>query len=203
MQRYVDEKRKRTSEAFEHQAVVGTVSRGGVPASYRKDKSFQQLRRYAHPLSGRSRSCKTTSDHGFCFLELIAICWSGVDDSEVENPGYCIARLRFSMLRRCLAFRPDTIPAVNISGSLNFFDAIITNYTTVTVTGLIFWRDSKNYITVLVWLPSVVLLFSVVIVYIMSFPFQQLDLPTLLRKRSSWRLAKNVLWNGSPLVRLR
>ena len=32
MQRNVDEKRKWTSEAFEHQAVVGAVSRGGVPA---------------------------------------------------------------------------------------------------------------------------------------------------------------------------
>ena len=43
MQRNVDEKRKWTSEAFEHQAVVGAVSRGGVPASHRKDKSFQQF----------------------------------------------------------------------------------------------------------------------------------------------------------------
>ena len=47
--------------------------------------------------------------------------WRVLDDSEVWNPGYCIAWLRFSMLRRYLAFRPDTIPAVNMSGRFNCF----------------------------------------------------------------------------------
>ena len=80
MQRYVDEKRKWTSEAFEHQAVVGEVSRGRISASHRKDKSFRQVRRCAHPHSSRSRSCKTTSDHGVRLLELIP-------DLLVKSPG--------------------------------------------------------------------------------------------------------------------
>ena len=43
------------------------------PLSNRTRKSrSKQLRRYAHPLSGRSRSCETTSDRGFCLIELIA-----------------------------------------------------------------------------------------------------------------------------------
>ena len=39
MLRYVDEERKWTSKAFEHQAVVGAVSGGGVPAADREDTS--------------------------------------------------------------------------------------------------------------------------------------------------------------------
>ena len=67
----------RTSEAFEHQAVVGSVSRGGVAASSRNDKSLRKLRTFTHSLT-EAEVARQLQILGFVCLNSSLICWSRV-----------------------------------------------------------------------------------------------------------------------------